>query len=170
MILKTILYNTNKAVPYLVFLFLTVGLFLYIFLGNSSPVKNISIRIDGAVKSPGTFEFPKGSILNDLISKAEGFDPYYDKEYVQDKLNLTRKLDDGEKIYIPFDKSTPDESIRKININFADIDLLDNLPGIGNVTAQKIIDNRPYRTIDDLLIKKSVTKTIYDKIKSWIEV
>ncbi|KKR15775.1 MAG: Helix-hairpin-helix motif protein, partial [Candidatus Levybacteria bacterium GW2011_GWA2_41_15] len=44
----------------------------------------------------------------------------------------------------------------------------DVLPGIGPVTAQKVIDNRPYGSIDELLIKKAVSKATFEKIKDKI--
>ena len=55
-----------------------------------------------------------------------------------------------------------------ISINSATLEELDQLPGIGEVTANKIIANRPYSTIEELLTKKIVNKSVYDKIKSLI--
>lgn len=55
-----------------------------------------------------------------------------------------------------------------ININSATLEELDQLPGVGEVTANKIIANRPYSTIEELLSKKIVNKSVYDKINSLI--
>lgn len=52
-----------------------------------------------------------------------------------------------------------------ININSADITALDSLDGIGPSTAQKIIDNRPYNSTDDLLNVSGIGQTTYDKFK-----
>ncbi len=56
----------------------------------------------------------------------------------------------------------------KIDINSASKDQLMTLPGIGDVTAQKIIDNRPYNAKNDLVRKKIVGQKEYDKIKDQV--
>ena len=52
-----------------------------------------------------------------------------------------------------------------MNINLATMDQLDTLPSIGAVTAQKIIDGRPYASAEELLSRKVVGQSTYDKIK-----
>jgi competence protein ComEA len=55
-----------------------------------------------------------------------------------------------------------------ISINSASISELDTLPGVGPVTAQKIIDNRPYQILEELVSKKAVGKSVYQKIVNLI--
>lgn len=55
-----------------------------------------------------------------------------------------------------------------ISINDAPKEELDMLPGVGPTTAQKIIDNRPYTTLDELLSKKAVKQSVFEKIKDLI--
>jgi competence protein ComEA len=56
----------------------------------------------------------------------------------------------------------------KLDINSATKDQLQALAGIGDVYSQKIIDNRPYRTKRDLVIKKVIPQATYEKIKDQI--
>ena len=46
-----------------------------------------------------------------------------------------------------------------------DTSKLESLPGIGEVTATKIISNRPYQSIDELVSKKILNKTTFEKNK-----
>ncbi|HKW77229.1 MAG TPA: helix-hairpin-helix domain-containing protein [Terriglobales bacterium] len=54
---------------------------------------------------------------------------------------------------------------QQVDVNSATKDELAALPGIGDATAQKIIDGRPYKTKRDLLTKKILTQGEYDKVK-----
>lgn len=61
-------------------------------------------------------------------------------------------------------------AIKKIDINSASLADLDKLPGIGPARAQDITDNRPYQRIEDLLIKKAISRSVYEQIKDKITI
>lgn len=53
----------------------------------------------------------------------------------------------------------------RVSVNSALAEDLEALPGIGPVTAKKIIDNRPYQTLEDLVSKKAMGKSLLNKLK-----
>jgi DNA uptake protein ComE-like DNA-binding protein len=64
-------------------------------------------------------------------------------------------------------KKAPSKT-KPVDINSAPIDELRKLPGIGDAYAQKIIDNRPYQTKDQLVSRKVIPEASYDRIKDRI--
>jgi DNA uptake protein ComE-like DNA-binding protein len=56
----------------------------------------------------------------------------------------------------------------KLDINTATLDQLRELPGIGDAYSQKIVAGRPYRAKNELVQKKIIPQSVYDKIKDMI--
>jgi competence protein ComEA len=157
-------------------------------LGQETAKKTIFVDISGAVQKPDVYELPENSRLRDGLVAAGGLSEDANRDYFALNYNLARLLQDGEKIYVPKmgDKtiasganqasggvipgqtSQVSTSGNQININTASTSELDKLPGVGPVTADKIIDGRPYASIDELLTKKAVTKSVFEKIKNSI--
>lgn len=140
--------------------------------------QEIYIDISGAVKKPGVYKLLLGDRLEHAVAKASGLSEQADRDFFAKNFNLARRLKDQEKYYIPsisdigvgmqnYNQTVETEiqESSKIDLNSSDIDSLDSLPGIGQVTAQKIIDNRPYNSIDELLSRKIIGKSVYEKIK-----
>ncbi len=66
------------------------------------------------------------------------------------------------------EKATEDTKAAKVDVNNATEQELEELPGIGETYAKKIIDGRPYKTEDDLL-KAGIPQKTVDKIKHSIK-
>lgn len=124
------------------------------------------MQIEGSVVNEGLYTFNSSVRLNDLINAAGGLKEDADL----DKINLAKKIVDGEKIIIYPKISEITESINanKINIIYATKDELMTLDGIGESTAIKIIeyrDNFGITAIEDLLNVDGIGENKYNKIK-----
>lgn len=137
--------------------------------------KMISIDVSGAVANPGVYQLKDGSRIEDAIKIANGFSENVNLEFVSKNLNMAQKLSDGSKVYVPSEGEQASSSYMgtvagatskaKVNINTSSQSEIETLPGIGPVTASKIINGRPYQQIEDLFNKKIVSKAVFEKIK-----
>ena len=153
-----------------------------------------SVYVCGAVRNEGVYILPEGSIVNDALDAAGG----YDENALHGYINLAAGLEDGMRIWFPEEddslktnlskeimtgfsnegKDTPDErnfteeSNMKVNINTADKNLLMTLPGIGEGRAEDIIsyrdDNGGFKSIEEIKNIKGIKDNIFEKIKDMI--
>ncbi len=165
---------------------------------NIMAVEKTSLFVDisGAVNKPGVYEIAPGARLKDILKLSGGLSDHADKMFFARNFNLARFVSDQEKIYIPsiteinagiftetarnVDYITPNEipnqintetkTNNKVNINQATAEELDQLPGVGPTTVRKIIDNRPFSSLNELLDKKIVNKSTFEKIKALIQI
>ena len=147
---------------------------------------NIVVDVEGAVVKPGIYTLSQGARVQEALVLALGLSEKADRNWVEKNLNLAAKLSDGTKIYIPRLGETQNGTTNVvqgvssgtdvvgsnalINVNNASVAELDTLPGVGPATAQKIIGNRPYATVDELLSKKSVNSKVFSQIKDKVSV
>ncbi len=126
---------------------------------SMSPAQELTgeIYIGGAVSSPGFYPFNAGDNIEALIQAAGG---------TTTSADLTQL-----KLYIP---RVGEEEPQKVNLNRAEVWLLEALPGIGKTRAQAIIDyrhrNGPFRNINELIKVEGIGTTTYEQIKHLISV
>ena len=140
-----------------------------------SSVSKIKVDVEGEVINPGVYEFNSDARVQDALILAGGLTPNANRKAI----NLAAKIADGQKIYIPSVGEVVSASLSNpnqgstlnsgmISVNSASQSELESLPGIGPVTAVKIIDGRPYSSIEELLERKIVGKATFEKIKDLI--
>jgi competence protein ComEA len=159
-------------------------------LGTSASGAALSVVVDvqGAVVQPGVHELPTGSRVADAIAAAGGYAPSVDIAAASQRLNLAEKLVDGSQIHVPslgdggaaptsYESPTANGGAGAvgglIDLNSATAQELDTLPGIGPVTAAKIIDARsqaPFASIDELLARDVVGASTFEKIRELVTV
>lgn len=172
-------------------IFIISGISIYIqdnerkasFSVNSSNIsKNddrIGVYISGEVKNTGVYYLKKDSRITDLINICGGITEEADVS----KINPAQKLNDSDKIIIPKkEENLNTESIEdtnesdinvqeKININTATKDELTSLNGIGEATANKIINYRnknKFKEIEDIMNVPGIGEAKFNNIKDYI--
>ncbi len=149
---------------------------------TSAPVV---VNVDGAVQFPGVFSLPVHSRIEDAVEAAGGFA----ENARPGSINLAALLEDGSHIYVPYQSaeinsgaesgertvglSESGEMISLININQASLEVLVTLPGIGPVTAEKIISYREEHTftrIEEIQKVPGIGPATYEDIKMYITV
>jgi competence protein ComEA len=123
---------------------------------------NVTVDVSGKVRHPGVATLPAGSRVVDALRKAGGARAGVDLS----SLNLARVLVDGEQILVGrglpgggiaagASTAAPDPAGSMVNLNTATEEQLDTLPGVGPVTAQKILEWRSahgaFSSVDELL-------------------
>ena len=131
----------------------------------------IGVHIKGAVHFPGFYEVERGLRVNDLIKLAGGMT---DDAY-PDAINLAEHLFDAMEVYLPtIGEIVPNSqgNRRKININTASAKELEELPNIGPVSAEKIIEVRQrmggFKKIEDIMNVQGISEARFEAIKDLI--
>lgn len=157
---------------------------------TEAPAAMIMVDIGGEVNTPMVAELEEGSRVEDAINAAGGVTGNADLT----EINRAAFLEDGDKILIPtrMDGDAGEESVvgsagttdssseggyaaysdSRININTAGSEELQQLDGIGPVTAEKIIEyrknNGKFKTIDDIKNVSGIGEKTFEKLKEHI--
>jgi len=141
--------------------------------------EKIGVYIDGEVNKPGYIQIPNGSTLKYAINKAGGITINADIQNIDENMILKNQ----EKIIIPKiiennidegeETSLDDNENDKININTASVDELTELQGIGEKTAEKIIEYRrqnKFNNIEEIMEVKGIGESKFENIKDKIAI
>lgn len=157
--------------------------------------REIWVDLSGAVNKPGVYQAKSNMRLFNLIEVAGGFSVDADRDFIGRNYNLSIPLSDQQKIYIPSIYDVQNGTIVEnqkiiqtqvdqlqvsnitiqneaqvgisslISINSDDLSRLKTLPGVGDVTAQRIIASRPYEEVYSIVEKGVLKQSLFDKIK-----
>ena len=151
---------------------------------------NIKVDVRGAVRNPGVYALPPGSRLDDAIQAAGGVTDEADRE----AMHLSRRVSDEGYYYIAKIGETPRPPIATalastspggpsgsepvsdgvIDLNTASAELLETLPGIGEVRAKAIVDYRRqngcFQSTPDVTKVTGIGPATYEKIRELVTV
>jgi len=153
----------------------------------------ITVYISGAVVNPGVYLLESGDRIVDLLEVAGGTGNNADKTYVNRQFNLAEQLSDGDQLYIPTVAEIENQFVEPtekvsgvvlkdgggavagasttspISINSSTKSELMELSGIGEARATKIIANRPYNALSELVSKSVISQSLFDDLKTQIK-
>lgn len=114
----------------------------------AAPAPPVVVHVVGAVREPGLYRLARGQRVADAVARAGGATGGADLA----RINLAASVADGQQVVVP-ERASPDAaasggasaggpSSGPVSLSSATLEQLDALPGIGPVTAQKIVDYR----------------------------
>ena len=140
----------------------------------------ITVDVKGAVKSPGIYDLPVGSRINDAVQKAGGLTDNADSK----SINLAQRISDEALVYVPTkEEATSQEAHsnasntkenKKVKLNKASLEELKQVKGLGGKRAQDIIDHREtngkFKSVDDLKKVSGIGAKTVEKLKEYVTV
>ena len=141
----------------------------------------ITVDVKGAVKSPGIYDLPVGSRVNDAVQKAGGLTDQADSK----SLNLAQKVSDEALVYVltkgeeasqqsGSGATSSTSKDKKVNLNKASLEELKQVKGLGGKRAQDIIDHREangkFKSVDELKKVSGIGAKTIEKLKDYVTV
>ena len=153
-----------------------------ILIKDENFINYVTVCVSGEVKNPGTYTLTDEQRVEDAIESAGGLTQ---NAYTKN-INFAQRLTDEQYIYIQSveeaenSQKVPTSSGKKsqfsgiVNINTATAAELSKLPGIGEVTASRIIEYRtnvgPFTDTRDIMNVEGIGTALYEKIKNNITI
>jgi competence protein ComEA len=137
--------------------------------------RRVLVHVVGAVRDPGLYRLHDGDRVADAIERAGGAGPKADLAGV----NLAAPVVDGTQIVVPAVGAArasrggaPGAAAGPVSLSSATVEELDELPGIGPVTAEKIVAWRdahgPFRSVDDLDAVPGIGPTRIEQLRELV--
>ena len=158
-------------------------------LGTRAPIGGtgaVVVDVAGAVADPGVYRLDAGSRVADAVEAAGGFSPRVDADRVAVELNLAATLTDGAQVRVPSRDETGtggstggagsgggSGGAPLIDLNVATQAELESLPGIGPVTATKIMESRSgaaFTSVDELRERGLVGEKTFEDLRALVTV
>ncbi|GAA3560292.1 ComEA family DNA-binding protein [Amycolatopsis ultiminotia] len=142
---------------------------------TTSATSKLVVSVIGHVRKPGLVTVPAGSRVADALRAAGDAEPGTDLSGI----NLARKLTDGEQLAVglPVAQTAAagaGAAPGKIDLNSATPDQLDTLPGVGEVTAQRIVEWRTqhggFTSVEQLRDVDGIGESKFEKLREQVAV
>ena len=132
-------------------------------LSSEEEKEMISVTLSGEVESPGTYEIEPGLFLEEVITLAGGITSKADTDCFDFYFTIQENLT----IYIP-----PISEEAKVSINYASLDELMTLTGIGKTLGERIIEYRDqiktFDYLEEMMNVEGIGKSIFNRIRDKI--
>jgi competence protein ComEA len=135
----------------------------------------VKVQVSGAVANPGVYDLTAGDRVEQAVASAGG--PTADADLAA--VNLAAKVKDEMRVVVPTARA-PVKALSApartglVDLNTASSAELESLPGIGPVTAGRILGHRatngPFGSVDDLLAARLLSATTLERIRPMVEV
>lgn len=119
----------------------------------------ISVAVGGAVARPGVYRLPLRSRVIDVVELAGGFTAEAETSLV----DLAAAVGPGDRVQVP--SRYDDSGEERISLNSAPAPALESLPGVGPVTAARIVAGRPYSRLEELLRVKGIGERTLERLR-----
>ncbi len=142
---------------------------------------DIQVEVVGEVSDPGVLCLEAGSIVAEAIDAAGGFSDKVCNDWVKRNINQASIIESNTKIFIPSKEDEEcgvllSEGVQEassaagslISINTASKEDLISISGVGPATAEKIIEGRPYKALEDIKRVKGIGDSTYESIRDSI--